>query len=136
MKESTSTKIISGILISLGLIVVFAMVSFALKVLEVILGLFATIPSSAWGLKETTFVIGVLVVGIFITNIGVILGIGSMNVGIKKLKALESKKKIRMLMQELGIKVTDNLDDLLKGIGGNNGNKDKNKDSKGTSKRH
>lgn len=101
MKESTRTRITSGILITTGTALSFLAFKGLLDVLTIMINIFKATPSILWTGKQSMMIILLIISGSAITWLGIQIGIGSINVGIKKLKAQRAKEKINNILKDI-----------------------------------
>src|SRR3989337_1812475 len=101
MNKITTTKIMSGILISFGTILTFLMLKGIIGMSKSIAYIFAYTPAELWTTKHTMSILVLLIFGGAITYLGMTFGLGNINTGIKNLKALNAQHEINEMLKEL-----------------------------------
>ena len=101
MKKDTRTKILSALNITLGAAICFMM----LRVIQVgasgILSLLVNVPAVEWTMKHTFEGFIIIFLSTIVAWLGFTIGVGSINLGIKRLKFLVAAKDLDKLLGEM-----------------------------------
>ena len=101
MKKETKTKILSGLNISLGVVICFYMI----KIIQIgaagLLALLNNTPAIKWTAKHSFEGFVILFLASVTAWLGFTIGIGSINLGIKRLKVLSATKELDKLLGKM-----------------------------------
>ena len=103
MTKHSKNKIISGLHISLGTALTFLTLKALLDLVKGILWLFAYVPADQWTPKHSIVSLSLLISGIAVVYLGMTFGIGNINLGIKKLKSIQTQQEINKLLKQIEV---------------------------------